>query len=158
MGEEFFPAAHSVLGLLFGRFFFCAHNRVGQPRRNRLFGREPAAVAVVLGHQRLELLCGASRAGGIDFGQPAVGLAKQVEFAAQFRRIALGGADGGVDQVEGIGRNFAAALAGGLRDDGGGRGGVAVAAGRDAARELAQSVVDEQRVVDVAARRANVDH
>ena len=108
---------------------------VGQTGRDGLFGRQPAAVAVVFCHQGFELGRRASRTGGIDCGDARVGLAQQVEFAVQLGGVAFGGADGRVYQVEGVGRYFAAAGRRGLRDDRRRRGCVPVAAGRDVCAE-----------------------
>ena len=131
---------------------------VGEPRRNGLFGRQPAAVAVVLGHQGFELLGRASRTGGVDRGDAGVGLVQQIELSGDLRGVSLGRTDRRVNQIEGVRRDFAAPFRGRLRDDRRGRGRVAVAAGGDACRQLPQGVVDQQGVVHVAARRADVDH
>ena len=157
-GEQALPAPGDVLRQRGGRPFRRFDHLVGEPCRDGLFGREPAAVAVVLGHQGLELRGRASRTGGVDRGDAPVGLVQEVEFSGDLRGIALGRADRRVDQVEGVGRDFAASLRCRLRNDRRRRGRVAVAAGGDACRKLPQGVVDQQCVVHVAARRTNVDH
>ena len=80
---------------------------VGQSRRNGLLGCEPAAVAVVLGHQGLELRGRTPRTGCIDRGDTRIGLVQQVDLPGDLRGISLGRTDGRVDQIEGIGRGRA---------------------------------------------------
>ncbi len=152
------PAADAVFRFFRRRFFVCVDDRVGQSRRYGLFRRKPASVAVVFVHQRFEFCRFAASPHCIEFRQPAVGLLQQFQFAAQFRRIAFRRAVRLVDQVERIGRDLAASFARRLGDDRRRRGRVAVAAGRDAAVDAAQGVVDQQGVVHVAARRADVDY
>ena len=86
------------------------HHFVGEPRRNGLFGRQPAApVAVVLGHQGFELLGRASRTGGVDRGDAGVGLVQQMEVSGDLReRFLVGRTDRRVNQIEGVRRDFAA--------------------------------------------------
>lgn len=59
--------------------------------------------------------------------------------------------------VEGVGRYFAASLRCGLCDDCGRRSRIAVAAGDDVSVERREGLVDQQGVVYVAARRADID-
>ena len=66
-----------------------------------------------------------------------VGLAEQVEFSRYLCGVAFGGTDGRVDQVEGVGRDFAAAGRCGLCDDRRRRGRVTVTAGGDVRIERA---------------------
>ena len=122
-----------------------------------LLRREPAAGAVVFGHQEGELLRSAARTGGIDLRQACVGFAEQVDAGRKLFGIAFGGADRIVDQVEGVGRYFAASLRCGLCDDCGRRSRIAVAAGDDVSVERREGLVDQQGVVYVAARRADID-
>ena len=159
------PAAGSVRGRR------CAGRSRSASRRTHARGPLPVAVsaswtmrsaspvAVVFPHQRLEVGLRASRTRGIHLGQPFVGLAQQVEPCGQLVGVALRGAHRTVDQIEGVGRELAAARRCGLSDDRGRRGGIAVAAGGDATPERTEGVVNEQRVVHVAARRSDVhDH
>ena len=63
-----------------------------------------------------------------------------------------------MNQVHSVARNLTATVVGGLCDDRGCRGGVAVAACGDVGIEAHQGVVDEQCIVHVASRRADVHH
>ena len=125
------PAAREVphgRPFAFGRFA-SLDDPVGQPRRDGLFGREPAAVAVVLGHPLRKLFLRASRPSGVEGGQPFVGLAEQFGAGFQLCGVALCGAGRRVHQVERPCRDFAPSFRCGLCDERRGRGHVAVAAG-----------------------------
>ena len=155
--EQTLPVSHDLLGQRLRPSRLFADDAVRQSRRQRLVRREPAAVAVVFGHQGRELLRRASRTGGIDPGQAFVGLPEQVELPFHLVGVAFGRARRPVDQVEGVGRYFACAVRCGLCDDRRRRGGVSVAAGRHRAPQRAERVVDQQGVVHVSARRPDVD-
>ena len=105
-----------------------------------------------------KLFLRASRPSGVEGGQPFVGLAEQFGAGFQLCGVALCGAGRRVHQVERPCRDFAPSFRCGLCDERRGRGHVAVAAGGHFGVERRQRVVDQQRVVHVAARRADVDH
>nr|DAF45440.1 MAG TPA: hypothetical protein [Siphoviridae sp. ctBLh2] len=150
------PSAGEVAGQCRDAARLIGH-AVGQPRPDGLLGREPAAVAVVLGHQGFELPDRTTRPGGVEPGDACVGLPEQLDLCGELRGVAFGGADRVVDQVEGVGRDFAASGRGGLCDDRRGRGRVSVTAGGDAPRKGPEGVVNQQGVVHVASRRADLD-
>ena len=158
IGQQTLPAPGDIPRQRGRRLLRSFDHFVGQSRRNGLLGCEPAAVAVVLGHQGLELRGRTPRTGCIDRGDTRIGLVQQVDLPGDLRGISLGRTDGRVDQIEGIGRQETAPLRRRLGDDRRSRGRIAVTAGRDPRRKLPERVVDQQRVVHVAARRADVDH